>query len=722
MTFYLIHLVRMPDGTTRYGLLNYDPTKKTQPTVQDEASLLMALKQGVIQIQNMALVDDKLTIVGGSRDTYSVVDARTGTLITEPKFIYLGMSSDGRKATIAHPSGVVSAVPIPLLCKKYKMANIKMSSSGLPEPLEGEFEATKPVKTARNPSSDPLEPVLDPSIPSPQQFLDAHDGSDEVIEIATGDLEAKDSPYFTEEERMRYVKGVFRISNYTEEGLEWHNIPDKINPEQDCCVKLLRAITTMKVWSPVCYAVLTSVSPIATRKIDTAAVSIKHLLINPDFLAEMPESELLFTLYHEVYHLMLRHTLRRRDRDPERWNVACDLIVNAAIAAEFGAASTKGKLNKGETVTINVGNAPLKEISLPSWVLFEDTIDTNMTDVEEVYDKLKVETSNMNASGQGQGQDSSDGSSNGSGQGSGQGDDDAKGNAGNGSGQGSQEAKDSQGNKDNSQTEQQGKDIGKQKKIHYTFGTGPTKTAKMPMDVFDDKQDIPNAENGYKMLMSRHAVQNAINRSNSGIGNLVTEHLKRLKSPFVNWRKYLDNCLSKETEATYSLSHPDRRFVKDGLYVPGPYQENNHLKDLIIGIDTSGSMSDEDLGIAAGHIYNIFAKYKVNAHIVYWDTKVHKVEKLNKRTDIVRMKPEGGGGTRASCFIEWLKKNTRGGRKAYDPCAIIIITDGGIEGAAEMAPLGPLSRKLVWLVTQPYIYRSFKPAYGVKAVLRDENL
>jgi predicted metal-dependent peptidase len=73
----------------------------------------------------------------------------------------------------------------------------------------------------------------------------------------------------------------------------------------------------------------------------TAAVGIAGgrpiLIVNPDFfLRELGGSaERVAVLKHEVLHLVLRHLFRRDDREPRRWNVACDLVVNQLVGSPW---------------------------------------------------------------------------------------------------------------------------------------------------------------------------------------------------------------------------------------------------------------------------------------------------------------------------------------------------------------------------------------------------
>ena len=64
---------------------------------------------------------------------------------------------------------------------------------------------------------------------------------------------------------------------------------------------------------------------------ETAATDGNRIWFGPAFLDEISDSELDFILMHEILHVALRHCLRDGDRDPELFNVACDMVVNSNI-------------------------------------------------------------------------------------------------------------------------------------------------------------------------------------------------------------------------------------------------------------------------------------------------------------------------------------------------------------------------------------------------------
>ena len=65
---------------------------------------------------------------------------------------------------------------------------------------------------------------------------------------------------------------------------------------------------------------------------ETAYTDGERIVICPDFLEELSDKELEFVLMHEVLHIALNHCSRTKaDYDFDRFNKACDIVVNSNI-------------------------------------------------------------------------------------------------------------------------------------------------------------------------------------------------------------------------------------------------------------------------------------------------------------------------------------------------------------------------------------------------------
>jgi predicted metal-dependent peptidase len=79
----------------------------------------------------------------------------------------------------------------------------------------------------------------------------------------------------------------------------------------------------------------------------TMATDGRTLAYCPEFVAGLAPDELLGVLVHEVMHNALAHPCRRGHRDPETWNLACDLAVNPHLL-DAGFTLPDGRVVPGE--------------------------------------------------------------------------------------------------------------------------------------------------------------------------------------------------------------------------------------------------------------------------------------------------------------------------------------------------------------------------------------
>src|SRR5579862_2125265 len=61
-----------------------------------------------------------------------------------------------------------------------------------------------------------------------------------------------------------------------------------------------------------------------------------RLVVNPQFVNQLQDSELVFVLAHELFHLALRTHDRALGSDPLRFNIAHDYIINDILRDELG--------------------------------------------------------------------------------------------------------------------------------------------------------------------------------------------------------------------------------------------------------------------------------------------------------------------------------------------------------------------------------------------------
>jgi len=159
----------------------------------------------------------------------------------------------------------------------------------------------------------------------------------------------------------------------------------------------------------------------------------------------------------------------------------------------------------------------------------------------------------------------------------------------------------------------------------------------------------------------------------SGVGGLDRE-LADLLEPKVNWREVLRDfvksiCNSKDAS---SWRRVNRRFLSTGVYMPTLIGEK--VGHLVIAIDTSGSVGDEELAEFLSEVKGIAEEVNpACVDLLYWGSSVvgHETYGDGQAGDIINStRPKDGGGTSPSCVSEYLKE------KNIKPECVIILTDG----------------------------------------------
>ena len=161
-------------------------------------------------------------------------------------------------------------------------------------------------------------------------------------------------------------------------------------------------------------------------------------------------------------------------------------------------------------------------------------------------------------------------------------------------------------------------------------------------------------------------------------GANVDRALLDLTRPKVNWREVLRQFVKAISSGRdYSTwSRPNRRYMGSGYYMPSSISET--MGDIVVGVDTSGSIGAKELSAFISEVQGVCEETKpANVHLVYWGHQIDGVEVYTRdelSTLASSTKPKGGGGTDVNCLAEYVKK------KGLAPEAIVILTDGYLCG------------------------------------------
>lgn len=152
--------------------------------------------------------------------------------------------------------------------------------------------------------------------------------------------------------------------------------------------------------------------------------------------------------------------------------------------------------------------------------------------------------------------------------------------------------------------------------------------------------------------------------------------IKNTLEPKVDWRKILRNRLStaitigRGCRIDYTFSKANRRST---IYHPIilPTLTGTQSNQLIVVIDTSGSMAGQPLEQAVGELYGILKEAHRNVTLVPCDADVYQTIELKSANDIRNLlKLPGGGGTNMIKGIDFAAK------QKPIPDTILVLTDG----------------------------------------------
>ena len=111
--------------------------------------------------------------------------------------------------------------------------------------------------------------------------------------------------------------------------------------------RLAKAKTSLILEHPFVGAIALGMPHTYQEGIGTACTNGKRVLYDPKFVSDLTDDQLKFLVAHECMHPMLEHNFRRQSRDPKRWNMAADYVINQLLTDEgIGKFIEGGCLNK----------------------------------------------------------------------------------------------------------------------------------------------------------------------------------------------------------------------------------------------------------------------------------------------------------------------------------------------------------------------------------------
>ena len=357
---------------------------------------------------------------------------------------------------------------------------------------------------------------------------------------------------------------------------------------------------------------------------ETAATDGRRIFFGPDFLENLSDGELDFVLMHEILHVVLQHCFRQGERDNERFNIACDIVVNSNILLS----------NHLDLRSITLQGQPAMHIAPDGQEGYELT-------AEQVYGMLPViSKTSKNKGGSG---DAGEGAS------KNKAEEESEGGFALG------RAQKKQGKKENCERKKDTWDD------HSRWG-------------MEEEDDILRDVWVKRMMDAQDAILLQDPSNSRGLIPLCVDRiLKELRQSQTDWRQVLNDFVQEEI-VDYSFTPPDRRFDDSPFYLPDFNDKDDLVQNILFMIDTSGSMSDDMITAAYSEVKGAIDQFdgKLAGWLGFFDAAIVEPQPFENEEEFRIIRPKGGGGTDFQIIFEYVHQYM-----ADDPpVSIIILTDG----------------------------------------------
>lgn len=161
-----------------------------------------------------------------------------------------------------------------------------------------------------------------------------------------------------------------------------------------------------------------------------------------------------------------------------------------------------------------------------------------------------------------------------------------------------------------------------------------------------------------------------------------------------DWKQLLHDFIQHD-RYDYTFLPPDRRYLSTDFFLPACNvdEDRGSASDIWVCVDTSASISDEDLSRVMAEILDAMKQAELKGSISFFDSGITEPAPFNTEGDLTEIVPIGGGGTSFQIIFDYLKE------KLYSdpPRAILIFTDGYAAWPKESDALGI---PVLWMISK----------------------
>lgn len=369
---------------------------------------------------------------------------------------------------------------------------------------------------------------------------------------------------------------------------------------------------------------------------DIMATNGRYIYYNEEYMEKLNEAERNFYILHQLYHCILMHPSRIIDKDKKIANIAADFIVNLYIDMERNEFKKAGIL-----ITI-----PKDELIVKNE---EDKRELEKLSFEQLYEIIyNQQKGKIKASSEQNFQEIS--------------------------------------SEDNTPT--------------LSLYRNNINLNKIKNDLIIP-DNIEKTSSNMRRIIQESIITNKVYGSKLS-GDLPGSLLRRITDLIgtrVPWYKYLRRYLSNILQDDTSFDTPDKNHIYRGFILPGQYEDENNMEDILFLIDTSGSISNDDLNNFLFQAYNVCKDFNAVGKVIFFDCIVQDVFEISK-DNIFKVPIYGGEGTDVNVALQYVIDE-----KINYTC-VVVLTDG------YFSPPRVFLRNVIWCLTEDGMEESVKDYKG----------
>jgi len=199
-------------------------------------------------------------------------------------------------------------------------------------------------------------------------------------------------------------------------------------------------------------------------------------------------------------------------------------------------------------------------------------------------------------------------------------------------------------------------------------------------------RDHANMPNWRKIFMDAYQYAKLIGKEPLGMERLFGEFFE----PQLSWGELLTRYVTQIVPQDFTYTRPHKKSIVCGYYMPSLKKQ---FVDAIVAIDTSGSISQEELVEFMSEVRGIFQQFQVvRLTVMTCDTKVYNPQTITSEIQLRGYRPYGGGGTDFRPVFKYIRENIS------NPKVLIYFTD--LYGTFPEPDEVPSGMAVIWVASK----------------------